>query len=369
VSVIHEIFAPKENADDILLVSKKYFNTKDKISKNDELIDLETSKTAIIIDSPVNGYVEYLVEPGESIGVGDIIIRIHSEISSIISEINSKDKVNVDNAVFESQLVSRKAQSYIDKNKIDISGINKLFICLDDLTGESLSKPLKIIDSDYSSKVNSMDANLPVTIKSLSLAKKIEISALTYVQSSSLISTIFYNVDDANLRRSDNLIIKSAGSFLPIITTKVSKLLRKYPALNSYYEDDSIMEYCDVNIGVALDIDDGLKVYTIKNSDKLTYEELEMEISRGIYKYFRKELATNDIKGSTFTITDLSSLGVSGFVPLVNYKQSAILGVSSLDAKLNRFTLSLSFDHRVTEGKIASQFLYDLTKAIKNSQN
>ena len=117
-------------------------------------------------------------------------------------------------------------------------------------------------------------------------------------------------------------------------------------------------------------MDDGLKVYTLKNTDKLSLEDIELEISQGIYDYFRKALTLNQIKGSTFTITDLSSLGVDHFVPLINYKQSAILGVSGVDKKLKRFTLSLSFDHRVTEGKVASKFLSELSsKLIEHCNN
>ena len=134
--------------------------------------------------------------------------------------------------------------------------------------------------------------------------------------------------------------------------------------LNAYFENNNIMQYTDVNIGIALDIDDGLKVYTVKNADTLTMQAMETSIGEGIYSYFRKTLTPDKIKGSTFTITDLSSFGVDRFIPLINYKQSAILGISSVDKKLDRFTLSLSFDHRITEGKLASLFLTDLAAAI-----
>jgi len=366
MSVIHEIIAPKENADDTLLVSRIYFTTKDRVKKQDELIDLETSKTAIIIDSPADGYVEYLVGPKKSVDVGEVIIRIHDNLSSIgeNSEIYNKNlTVSQPNI---NHIISNKAKEFIQKYNVDISGINKTFICLNDLTNDELSVKSELAYVGTKSKLSSLDANLKVSEKSLSLAKQTEIYALLDVQSSGLVSTIFFNVDVDNLPKSENLIINSAGSFLPIVSFEAAKLLGKYPALNAYFEHNSIMEYVDVNIGVAIDIDDGLKVYTIKNSDRLTLKELEYEISQGIYSYFRKDLKTEQIKGSTFTITDLSSLGVDRFVPLINYKQSAILGISAFDNKLNRFTLCLSFDHRVTEGKVASKFLAELSENIKS---
>ena len=368
MSILHEIIAPKENADDIFLVGTIYFKDKDKIVKNDELLDLETSKTIIALDSPVDGYVEYLVEKGHSVNVGEIILRIHDEPDAIISE---KPSVSKTLSGFESageKIVSKKAQEYIKKHNIDISDINKTFISLNDLLDTESTEEIE--DKNFSDKsfvksiLDPLETDLQVKKRPIVLAKQIEISALSGVQSSGLVSTIFYNVDDCNFPESENLIINSAGSFLPIITFEVAKLLRKYPMLNAYFDNDYIMEYIDVNIGIALDIDDGLKVYTLKNSDKLDFKNLEYQISQGIYNYFSKRLTPDQIKGSTFTISDLSSLGIDRFVPLINYKQSAVLGVSALDKKLNRFTLSLSFDHRVTEGKVASKFLSELSSLL-----
>ncbi len=368
MSILHEIIAPKEDADDEFLVGTIYFKDKDKIVKNDKLLDLETSKTIIAIDSPEDGYVEYLVEEGHSVNVGEIILRIHDEPDTIISEKPSLSKTL---SGFESEgekIVSKKAQEYIKKHNIDISDINKTFISLNDLLDTESTEEIK--DKNFSDKsfvksiLDPLETDLQVKKRPIVLAKQIEISALSGVQSSGLVSTIFYNVDDCNFPESENLIINSAGSFLPIITFEVAKLLRKYPMLNAYFDNDYIMEYIDVNIGIALDIDDGLKVYTLKNSDKLDFNNLEYQISQGIFNYFSKKLTPDQIKGSTFTISDLSSLGIDRFVPLINYKQSAVLGVSALDKKLNRFTLSLSFDHRVTEGKVASKFLSELSSLL-----
>jgi hypothetical protein len=93
---------------------------------------------------------------------------------------------------------------------------------------------------------------------------------------------------------------------------------------------------------------------------------IEKSISSGVDDYLNKSLSTDQISGSTFTITDLSSFGAINFVPLINFNQSAILGISSIDEKLNRVNISLSFDHRVTEGKIASQFLLDLKDRVES---
>ena len=359
-----EIIAPKENVDDTLLISHNHFASGDKVSKNEEIMDLETSKTIFSIEAESDGYIEYLVSPGTTVEVGQVIMRLHDApfnpediVKSIPDSATSKP---IDPS---KRVISAKAQQYILEHNIDIYHINKSFITLSDVDN-SLKGSKKTVVENTPSKITALDADLEVVVKQIGLAKQTEIKALSYVQSAGLVSTIFVNVDTPNILKSENLLFKSSGSYLPVIAFEVSKLLKKYPLLNAYFEDNKIMQYVEVNIGIALDIDDGLKVYTVKNSDTLTMQALEMSIAEGIYSYFRKTLTPDKIKGSTFTITDLSSFGVDRFIPLINYKQSAILGISSVDKKLDRFTLSLSFDHRITEGKLASQFLTDLATAI-----
>lgn len=363
MTLLHEVIAPKDNADDAVLVQKNYFNNWDKVSKGDEIISLETSKTTMSIEAPSDGYIEYLVESGDEVDVGEVIVKIHDEptannTSKKANETNSSTDIH--RSMVYKQLVSKKAQKIIDQNNIDITSIKKTFITSADLIGSGdnsrTAKPVKLA---------SLEAGLDVIARPLTLAKKMEIAALSTVQSTGLVSTIFMNIEAVALPASSNLLIKTAGPYLTLIAHEVSQLLRDFPLLNAYFENDQVFEYKDVNLGIAIDKEDGLKVYSIKNSDKLSPAEIEKEIAQGIYLYFRKRLTLDQIKGSTFTITDLSSTGVDRFVPLINYKQSAILGIAAVDPKLKRFTVCLSFDHRATEGKVASQFLKELAARIE----
>jgi pyruvate dehydrogenase E2 component (dihydrolipoamide acetyltransferase) len=305
------------------------------------------------------------VEPGETVAVGQVIMRIHAEefTPSIIDK--TQPGADASQADAGNVVVSAKAKEYIEKNGIDISGIQKSYITLNDVIEFSKSGHKPIQKAETPSSVFALDSNIETEKKPVSLAKQTEIQALSYVQSSGLLSTIFVTVEADGLPKSENLLFKSSGTFLPLIAHEIAQLLPKFRLLNAYFETNSIYLYKEYNLGIALDIDDGLKVYSVKNADQLSLQQIEMKIGEGIFAYFRKSLTPDMIKGSTFTITDLSSFGVERFVPLVNYKQSAILGIGSVDKKLDRFTLSLSFDHRVTEGKLASQFLGELAKRIQ----
>ena len=197
------------------------------------------------------------------------------------------------------------------------------------------------------------------------MAKQNEIKALTGIQSTGLVSTIFISVSvQAVSHEYETDLFKGSDSYLPIIIFEASRLLKKYPLLNAYYDNGAIRLYDNINIGVAFDIDDGLKVCTFNETDSMLMHDIEKCFTKCIDDYLNRSLTKEQITGSTFTVTDLSSFGVDGIIPLINNNQSAILGVSSVDEQLNRINLSLSFDHRVTEGKLVGLFLSELKLRI-----
>jgi pyruvate/2-oxoglutarate dehydrogenase complex dihydrolipoamide acyltransferase (E2) component len=355
MTVLYEIISPKSDLDEEVLIQNFFFSDNDKVKKNDELLVIETSKTAIVLESPVDGFVEYKFKEGQSIKVGTIIALIHD------SPFERSIETNQNNDFSQSKVISSAADAYIKENGIDISHIDKKFITLKDLIKK---EPMTIVEDKFDDIEIQLN-NLKTKTKPIGYSKKAEIRALSNVNTRGLISTISMHVNAIKIETESGFFSSSNNSYLPIIIYESSKLLNKYPMLNSYFEHDLIHEYIDINIGLALDIDDGLKVFNIRNCNKLNLDKVKDQISEGVYHYLRKDLAIEDITESTFTITDLSQYGVSHFVPLVNNMQSAILGISATDKILKRFTLTLSFDHRVTEGKIVSQFLSDLSKAIE----
>jgi pyruvate dehydrogenase E2 component (dihydrolipoamide acetyltransferase) len=359
LTIVAEIKSPKSNADKIMMVRKMYFSNNDRVKEGDELIDLETSKTAIILDAPVSGFVEYRVQTGSSISVGEVVVCIHSEkFDENLYVDKSQININTDNKV-----ISFVAMNYIKRNNIDISGINKHFINLSDVVEDEVG----IVRGAPSREMENEEPAIETIRRPVGLAKQLEIDALSSVQLNGPVSTISVNVEAVKIAQKDSFFSNTSDSHLSIIIYEVSKLIKEYPVLNSYFQNGYIQEYVDINIGLALDIDDGLKVYNIRNCNNLTLDEIKDSISEGVYRYLRKDLTIEDITESTFTITDLSQYGVSHFIPLINNMQSAILGISAIDKVLNRFSLTLSFDHRVTEGKIVAKFLTELSERIENN--
>jgi len=344
----HEQLVPKENADDILLVRKKYFQNGDKVNVDDEILDLETSKTAIILTAEKTGYIEYLCDVDQKVSVGQLILKIHANKEDIDSQTAGKI---IEPSETQSYKLSNSANEYATKNKIDLSKLH--------LSGMVSLEKLKSLLEDEPTLPSTTNDRL--SSQSISLSKSNEIKALSPVNSSGLVSTISIDICLKDNRNLKNGLLKE-------IIFESSRLLHNFPLLNAFFSNDVIKLHSNINIGFAVDIDDGLKVLTIEDTDKKQYSEVIQEVDSLVEKYLDKKLTISNLTSSTFTITDLSDYGVKSFVPLVNINQSAMLGVSSIN-NLGVFELSLSFDHRVTEGLRVSQLGAELCSRIQRHLN
>jgi pyruvate dehydrogenase E2 component (dihydrolipoamide acetyltransferase) len=130
-----------------------------------------------------------------------------------------------------------------------------------------------------------------------------------------------------------------------------------------------------INIGVAVDTDRGLLVPVIRDVDKKNIVELAAELTQLSNKARDKKLAPEDMEGGTFTITNLGGIGGTGFSPIVNHPEVAILGLSRSSMEPvwlnNKFEprlvlpLSLSYDHRLIDGADAARFLRWVAEAFE----
>lgn len=376
MAILVEIYVPKETvSDEFATVAKLYVKNGDKVKKGDPLIDLETSKTILTIEAEYDGYIEVFCKEGEDVEISSHLMNIVDKIEDVNNTTNGNSSENrVNSAELNLDTVfSKSATKLIKKHKIDkLRFVNKDFVSEEDVL--SIVNP-KQINSQQQSNIEEVKATKPiqpidrslVDIEPVSKLKKTEISYLSDVQSGVMNSILNVAVDAGNINEAIEKSFKIfEGSYLPLIVYEVSRLLIKYKMFNAYFMGDNIGYYKNINVGMATDIDDGLKVLTLPNTDKLDMTTIEGRLYNLVEKYLDKKLEVSDITGSTFTITDLSSSGIDFFTPLINTKQSAILGVSQVDKKLNRFYLTLVFDHRVTEGKIASEFLVELKNRIES---
>ncbi|MFH0954745.1 MAG: dihydrolipoamide acetyltransferase family protein [Candidatus Micrarchaeota archaeon] len=158
-------------------------------------------------------------------------------------------------------------------------------------------------------------------------------------------------------------------TFLPFIIKAVVVALRQYPIFNASLDDETneIVLKHYYHIGIAVDTEDGLIVPVIKNADQKSMFELAIEIQELAKACRERKIALNDLRGSSFSITNYGSVGAQFGTPIINYPNVAILGVGKIVPKpvvKNGLVvaglvlpLTFTFDHRIADGAQAAAFL------------
>ncbi|MDO8063874.1 dihydrolipoamide acetyltransferase family protein [Candidatus Phytoplasma bonamiae] len=168
-------------------------------------------------------------------------------------------------------------------------------------------------------------------------------------------------------------------TYLAFVAKALVKLLREFPIFNSAFdaqkEEIIIKKY--INLGIAVDTNDGLIVPNIKNADTLDIWKIAESIQDLSQRTRNKKLVYEDIKDGTFTLSNWGTFGVSYGTPIIYFPQVAILGMGLMKlkpviledgniGKAYMLPLSLSFDHRVIDGGLASRFLSSFKDLFNN---
>jgi pyruvate dehydrogenase E2 component (dihydrolipoamide acetyltransferase) len=169
------------------------------------------------------------------------------------------------------------------------------------------------------------------------------------------------------------------GKLVPSYTDLLVKLtataLRQHPLLQAQWHDDGLFVPERIDIAIAVDADAGLLVPVVRGADRLTLREVTVRSQELISAARAGKLTAEQMRDATFTISNLGSLGIDAFTPIIHLPQCAVLGIGRIvrepavvgDAIVprERITLSLTFDHRVVDGAPAARFLDTLRRAIE----
>ncbi|MCG9133802.1 2-oxo acid dehydrogenase subunit E2, partial [Candidatus Poribacteria bacterium] len=165
-------------------------------------------------------------------------------------------------------------------------------------------------------------------------------------------------------------------TYTDLLVKVVASALLEHPRLNATLTDEGIHLLPDINIGVAVALEDGLVVPVVRNADKERLSEISEQVKNFAERARSNQLTPGELQGGTFTITNLGNFGVDAFTPIINPPESAILGVGRILKKpvvhedeivvRSMLTLSLTFDHRVVDGAPAAQFLQTVSDCIQD---
>ena len=162
-----------------------------------------------------------------------------------------------------------------------------------------------------------------------------------------------------------------------MILFAVSRVLKNHKMFNAHYLNDDTMRFFNtVNLGIAVDTERGLMVPTVFNAEKLSLNEMSVKAKSVITDAQCGKISPDLLKGATFTVSNLGSLGIESFTPIVNPPQTAILGVDCITKRIKEVNgedvtypamgLSLTVDHRAIDGADAARFLKDVGFALEN---
>ncbi len=193
--------------------------------------------------------------------------------------------------------------------------------------------------------------------------------------------TLTAKANAANLVNLRGQFKAAGGDAVPGITDIIVKLtaiaLRRHPEINSRWQDDKIVHLGDIHVGIAVDTETGLLVPVIRAVDKLTLKQIAAQTRTLIDKARQRRLSADELRGGTFTVTNLGAYGIDAFTPIINPPETAILGIGSIRREATvldddrivpgeTLTLSLTFDHRAVDGAPAARFLQTLRGLIEN---
>ena len=167
-------------------------------------------------------------------------------------------------------------------------------------------------------------------------------------------------------------------TYTDFLVAVLSRVLLRHPNVNSLFNGETLEVYDDVHMGIAVDTERGLVVPVIKSTAHKGLLELASERIRLSQAALDGKLSPDELGAGTFTITNLGTLGVDGFTPIINPPQVAILGVGRIrpmpavyenQVSIRQvMVLSLTFDHRVVDGAPAARFLADVAQLVEKPQ-
>jgi pyruvate dehydrogenase E2 component (dihydrolipoamide acetyltransferase) len=167
-------------------------------------------------------------------------------------------------------------------------------------------------------------------------------------------------------------------TYTDIFVFAIARIIRDHPIVNSSIIDNTIKVWEDINIGVAVALEEGLIVPVVRNADQKSLVEISKTVKALTEKAREGKLTSDEISGGTFTLTNLGALG-GGWTfetAIINQPESAILRVGAITERAvvrdgqivirPIMTYSLTYDHRVIQGAVAAKFMSSLVNALEN---
>ncbi len=357
------------------------------VTKGEPLMEVETDKATVEVEAPASGLLAHVTAaPGDEVPVGQRIAVILAPGESLpkestraappsaapaapaVSPPEPSSVSRVHAAPIQGRIAASPAARRIAKEKgIDLAS----------LKGSGLEGAIVAQDVQRAKETETVTHGGPPRVKEtlpLSAMRRIVGERMSKSKQTAPHFYVSMEVDMSEVNRKRAEWKEKKAEIVPSINDFTlwasAQGLRDFPLLNAAFTDKGIQIFSDINIGVAVAIEDGLVVPVIRNADRLTLQQLARQSRELAEKAARKKLFPLDYEGGTFTVSNLGMFGVDTFVAIINPPQCAILAVGqvapravphdSAIAVRPMMTMTLSADHRVTDGVAAARFLQEV---------
>jgi pyruvate/2-oxoglutarate dehydrogenase complex dihydrolipoamide acyltransferase (E2) component len=399
------IIAPRENVnDETVKIVAWIVSEGDRVEVGQSLVQIETSKTVLEIEAPAAGFLRRAVREGEEVAIGGLIGHIDpvviphgpeatlgtpgangvpNVVGSCAAAGSASEKPAASLAATDATgppsplgpaRFSRKARELMERLGLEATafagrGLVRSKDIAPAATTEKGTATVAARTLSVAARSEPIAATgVPYRTEELSRSKRTEANYLRSGYHNTLTSAVTVSCPTRGLRILASEPRRSGTSLTAIIVFEAARLLRKHASFNAFHANGSAHYYKGVNVGFALDAGRGLKVPVIRDADRKGMAEIVAEMRELMVAYLEDRLPLDSLAGATFTVTDLSGEGVSAFHPLINQGQSAILGVCAEvfppGSREGTYNLVLSFDHQLSEGRTAAQFLNALKERL-----
>tara|TARA_A100001011_G_scaffold143486_1_gene151543 strand:- start:1765 stop:3102 length:1338 start_codon:yes stop_codon:yes gene_type:complete len=416
-------------------VAKWLKNKGDKVSSDEPIVELETDKVNVEVPSPINGILENIaVKEGETVNVGSLLGSI-AESKSKSSEKVSEKKYSPPKQEKTEKPIKKEKIVKEFKEKKDLK-VEKEPLVLEEVKEQKIfnEEPL-ILENSYTEKFEkvtkvSTDLRVSPSARKIAAEKKIDLKTLSgsgkdgvilkedvmrlmgvkpqpserkiahgpeeRIKMTRLRMTIAKRLKEAqenaamlttfnevNMKEIISMRSEYKDDFQKKYSVKLGFMsffvkacilgLKNYPAINAEIQGDEIVYKNYYNISIAVGTDRGLVVPVVRNSDELSFADIEKNINSLSQKAREGKITIEDLQGGTFTITNGGIYGSMLSTPILNPPQSAVLGMHNIverpivengEIKIRPIMyIALSYDHRIIDGKEAVSFL----KIVKES--
>ncbi len=369
------------------VIAEWYKEEGDVIKKGDKLFGVETEKVQVDAEALEDGILaRIIVASGETVPVKAVVALMVQEGEELPEELTlqSQDTAKEDKSSNQEVKVPSPQQAPVRTGKILATPIAKR------LAKENGIPLSEIPGSGKDGKIVQEDVERYLENSSGKTQKKVPISGvrakIAEHMSKSLNSTAQFTLhretdvtEMVEFRSALKAEKKPVPSYNAIIAYCAARAIQDFPFINAREEDGFICYSDEVNIGLAIDTEKGLKVMNIRHANQKSLLEISEEMKNLAERVIQEKASPDELSGTTFTITNLGAFGVDTFTPILNWPELAILGVGRIQEKLvlkegkvaERFlaSFSLTIDHRLIDGAPAARFLNRMIEYMDDLKN